>query len=158
MDQGYHYSLIENMQSILRDLGSLSREMNALLDTHFQGSASKASRTVIRLILSYHHVSRQVLQSPLNNSIVWTLTHSNKCAVLTTRPLVMCTLHMHIDQVGRNSLQAIALSPTAASFMRSCMESAQNILRLLRILCDEDLMGMFFFSIYSVSFSFLRLT
>lgn len=134
--QGFDYSLMESMQNILRDLADLSRDLNALLDTHFQGSVSKASRTAIWLILSYHHVSDHFSKSTDS-----TLTH-DKCAVLTTRPLVMCALHMHIDQVGRNSLRSITLSPQVASFMQSCVDSAQNILRLLRILCDEDLMGI----------------
>ncbi|GKT82401.1 fungal specific transcription factor [Colletotrichum tofieldiae] len=73
-------SLVPNTQSILRDLARLSRDLTALLDTHFQGSVSRASRMALRLILSYHH---------------------------------------------------------------SCVDSAQTVLRTLRVLGDEDLLEAF---------------
>jgi proline utilization trans-activator len=50
-------SLVANTQEILRDLAQVSKDLNSLLETHFQGSISKASRMALRLILSYHHVS-----------------------------------------------------------------------------------------------------
>jgi hypothetical protein len=49
-------SLIKNNQSILRQLAELSKDVTALLNTHFQGSINRASRMALRLILSYHHV------------------------------------------------------------------------------------------------------
>ncbi|KAL4894788.1 fungal-specific transcription factor domain-containing protein [Aspergillus ambiguus] len=113
-------SLIKNTQSILRNLADLSQDLKHLLDTHFQGSVSKASRIAIRLILSYH-----------------------RCVVVTTRPLVMCALHMHISQAGPNSSRKVCLSPAVASLIQSGVDSARNILRILRVLGDEDLMEAF---------------
>ncbi|KAI8288356.1 hypothetical protein K4K60_011148 [Colletotrichum sp. SAR11_57] len=55
-------SLVSNTQSILRDLARLSRDLTALLDTHFQGSVSRASRMALRLILSYHHTVLRTLR------------------------------------------------------------------------------------------------
>lgn len=49
-------SLVPNTQKVLRELAQLSKDINELLNTHFQGSISKASRMALRLILSYHHV------------------------------------------------------------------------------------------------------
>ncbi|KAL1641015.1 hypothetical protein SLS58_006457 [Diplodia intermedia] len=48
-------SLVPNTQKVLRELAQLSKDINELLNTHFQGSISKASRMALRLILSYHH-------------------------------------------------------------------------------------------------------
>ncbi|TQN66019.1 Proline utilization trans-activator [Colletotrichum shisoi] len=113
-------SLVLNTQSILRDLARLSRDLTALLDTHFQGSVSRASRMALRLILSYHH-----------------------CVVLTTRPLVMCALHMHIEHSDNRHSQTVSLTPPVASLLQSCVDSAQTVLRTLRVLGDEDLLEAF---------------
>ncbi|KZL78666.1 fungal specific transcription factor [Colletotrichum tofieldiae] len=113
-------SLVPNTQSILRDLARLSRDLTALLDTHFQGSVSRASRMALRLILSYHH-----------------------CVVLTTRPLVMCALHMHIEHSDMRHSQTVSLTPPVASLLQSCVDSAQTVLRTLRVLGDEDLLEAF---------------
>ncbi|KAK1995308.1 fungal-specific transcription factor domain-containing protein [Colletotrichum falcatum] len=113
-------SLVPNTQSILRDLARLSRDLTALLDTHFQGSVSRASRMALRLILSYHH-----------------------CVVLTTRPLVMCALHMHIEHSDMRQSHTVSLTPPVASLLQSCVDSAQTVLRTLRVLGDEDLLEAF---------------
>ncbi|KAF6799430.1 C6 transcription factor [Colletotrichum musicola] len=113
-------SLVPNTQSILRDLARLSRDLTALLDTHFQGSVSRASRMALRLILSYHH-----------------------CVVLTTRPLVMCALHIHIEHSDMRNSQTVSLTPPVASLLQSCVDSAQTVLRTLRVLGDEDLLEAF---------------
>ncbi|KAK1846417.1 C6 transcription factor [Colletotrichum chrysophilum] len=113
-------SLVSNTQSILRDLARLSRDLTALLDTHFQGSVSRASRMALRLILSYHH-----------------------CVVLTTRPLVMCALHIHIEHSDLRATQTVSLTPPVASLLQSCVDSAQTVLRTLRVLGDEDLLEAF---------------
>ncbi|POR32994.1 Proline utilization trans-activator [Tolypocladium paradoxum] len=113
-------SLVTNTQEVLKDLAQLSKDINALLDEHFQGSIGRASRMALRLILSYHH-----------------------CVVLTTRPLVMCALHMHIKQTDTLGLGPISLSLPVASLLRSCVESAQSVLRILRVIGDEDLLEAF---------------
>lgn len=53
-------SLVKDIQTTLRTLAGISTELHALLDTYFSGSIQKASRTVLRLLLSYHHVSMLV--------------------------------------------------------------------------------------------------
>ncbi|KAF5855190.1 hypothetical protein ETB97_009744 [Aspergillus alliaceus] len=113
-------SLIKNTQSILRQLAELSKEVTALLNTHFQGSINRASRMALRLILSYHH-----------------------CVVLTTRPLVMCALHMHIERPDTQKSHSIPLTPAVASLIQSCVDSAQTVLRVLRVIGDEDLLEAF---------------
>ncbi|WYZ33991.1 hypothetical protein EsH8_I_000267 [Colletotrichum jinshuiense] len=113
-------SLVPNTRSILRDLARLSRDLTGLLDTHFQGSVSRASRMALRLILSYHH-----------------------CVVLTTRPLVMCALHIHIEHSDMSRSQTVSLTPPVASLLQSCVDSAQTVLRTLRVLGDEDLLEAF---------------
>ncbi|KAG7129298.1 Proline utilization trans-activator like protein [Verticillium longisporum] len=113
-------SLVRNTKSILRDLAQLSKDLNHHLNTHFQGTISKTSRIALRLILSYHY-----------------------CVVLTTRPLVMCALHMHIEQKDTPNSQAIALAPPVASLMQSCVDSAQTVLHTLRVIGDEDLLEAF---------------
>ncbi|EEY17191.1 conserved hypothetical protein [Verticillium alfalfae VaMs.102] len=112
--------LDQNTKSILRDLAQLSKDLNHHLNTHFQGTISKTSRIALRLILSYHY-----------------------CVVLTTRPLVMCALHMHIEQKDTPNSQAIALAPPVASLMQSCVDSAQTVLHTLRVIGDEDLLEAF---------------
>ncbi|OJJ36607.1 hypothetical protein ASPWEDRAFT_108361 [Aspergillus wentii DTO 134E9] len=118
--KGSHESLVKHTQSILRDLAELSKDLTGLLNTHFQGSVSRASRMALRLILSYHH-----------------------CVVLTTRPLVMCALHMHIERPEGQAAQTISLSPPVASLMQSCVDSAQTVLHILRALGDEELLEAF---------------
>ncbi|GFF27756.1 putative fungal-specific transcription factor [Aspergillus udagawae] len=113
-------SLIKNTQSILRQLAELSKDVTALLNTHFQGSINRASRMALRLILSYHH-----------------------CVVLTTRPLVMCALHMHIERPVTQKSHSIPLTPAVASLIQSCVDSAQTVLRVLRVIGDEDLLEAF---------------
>ncbi|PKX93532.1 fungal specific transcription factor domain-containing protein [Aspergillus novofumigatus IBT 16806] len=113
-------SLIKNTQSILRQLAELSKDVTALLNTHFQGSINRASRMALRLILSYHH-----------------------CVVLTTRPLVMCALHMHIERPDTQKSHSIPLTPAVASLIQSCVDSAQTVLRVLRVIGDEDLLEAF---------------
>lgn len=53
-------TLIKNTQSIFRSLAELLQDLNIFLNTHFQGSVSRASQKAIRLILAYHHVSINV--------------------------------------------------------------------------------------------------
>ncbi|KAJ6790018.1 hypothetical protein PWT90_06743 [Aphanocladium album] len=113
-------SLVTNTQSVLRDLAQISRDVHALLESHFQGSISKASRMAVRLLLSYHH-----------------------CVVLTTRPVVMCALHMHIKRTNSVVAGPVMLSTPVASLLQSCVNSAQTVLRILRVIGDEDLLEAF---------------
>ncbi|KAF7563413.1 hypothetical protein G7046_g724 [Stylonectria norvegica] len=113
-------SLIKNTQSILRNLAQISQDLTSLLRTHFQGSINKASRMALRLVLAYHH-----------------------CVVLTTRPLVMCALHVHIDEGRTQANHPISLTPPVSSLISSCVDSAQTMLRTLRVLGDEDLLEAF---------------
>lgn len=53
----------------------------------------------------------------------------------------MCALHMHIEQTESQVSHNITLTPTVASLIQSCVDSAQTILRTLRVLGDEDLLG-----------------
>ncbi|KAH8430543.1 uncharacterized protein LDX57_008207 [Aspergillus melleus] len=50
---------------------------------------------------------------------------------------------MHISQAGPNSYRKICLSPAVASLIQSGVDSARTILRILRVLGDEDLMETF---------------
>ncbi|KAL4798763.1 fungal-specific transcription factor domain-containing protein [Aspergillus venezuelensis] len=140
-------TLIKDTQSIFRDLAELSQDLNDLLRTHFHGSFSRASRAATGLILAYHH-----------------------CVVLTTRPLVMCALHAHIEHTqttsraqsqsqsntpitdnsshqgnapDTNPSLAIPLSPTITTLLQCCVESAQTTLYTLRSLADSDLLEAF---------------
>lgn len=61
--------------------------------------------------------------------------------VLTTRPLVMCALHMHIERTERRASKTISLSPPVASLLQCCADSAQTILQTLQTLADDDLIG-----------------
>lgn len=55
----------------------------------------------------------------------------------------MCALHMHIERPEAQKSQRISLTPPVASLMQSCVDSAQTVLRILRVLGDEDLLGTF---------------
>lgn len=118
--QRFDGSLVTNTQSVLRDLAQISRDVHVLLESHFQGSISKASRMAVRLLLSYHH-----------------------CVVLTTRPVVMCALHMHIKRTNSIVAGPVMLSTPVASLLQSCVNSAQTVLRILRVIGDEDLLEAF---------------
>ncbi|RGP79536.1 heterokaryon incompatibility het-6 [Fusarium longipes] len=116
----YDGTLFSNTQSILRNLAELSRDLNNIINKHFRDSISKASRIATRLLLQYHH-----------------------CVVLTTRPQIMCALHMHIEQSKTQMTHGLSLSPPVASLIQSCVSSAQTILKTLRALADEDLIEAF---------------
>ncbi|OAQ76810.1 fungal specific transcription factor [Purpureocillium lilacinum] len=113
-------SLIPNTQSILRDLARVSQDLTDFFRTHFQGSVSRASRMAQRLMISYHH-----------------------CVVLTTRPLVMCALQMHVENADAQTPETIPLTPPVRSLLQSCVDSAQTELRMMRALADEDLLDSF---------------
>lgn len=53
----------------------------------------------------------------------------------------MCALHMHIEQSKTQMTHGLSLSPPVASLIQSCVSSAQAILKTLRALADEDLIG-----------------
>ncbi|KAK2699664.1 hypothetical protein QWA68_000919 [Fusarium oxysporum] len=117
----YDGTLFSNTQSILRNLAELNRDLNNIINNHFRDSISKASRIATRLLLQYHH-----------------------CVVLTTRPQIMCALHMHIEQSKtRLMTHGLSLSPPVAPLIQSCVSSAQAILKTLRALADEDLIEAF---------------
>lgn len=63
--------------------------------------------------------------------------------VLTTRPLVMCALHKHIRQTDALRSGRISLSPPVAYLLQSCIDSAQSVLKTLRVIGEEDLLGKF---------------
>ncbi|CEI41075.1 unnamed protein product [Fusarium venenatum] len=116
----YDGTLFSNTQSILRNLAELNRDLIHIINKHFRDSISKASRIATRLLLQYHH-----------------------CVVLTTRPQIMCALHMHIEQSKTQMTHGLSLSPPVASLIQSCVSSAQSILKTLRALADEDLIEAF---------------
>ncbi|GKU18683.1 unnamed protein product [Fusarium langsethiae] len=116
----YDGTLFSNTQSILRNLAELNRDLINIINKHFRDSISKASRIATRLLLQYHH-----------------------CVVLTTRPQIMCALHMHIEQSKTQMTRGLSLSPPVASLIQSCVSSAQSILKTLRALADEDLIEAF---------------
>ena len=64
-----------------------------------------------------------------------------KCVVLTTRPLVMCALHTHIEMSETQKSRTMSLSSAVASLLQCCVDSAQTVLQTLRTLADEDLIG-----------------
>ncbi|CAH0024860.1 unnamed protein product [Clonostachys rhizophaga] len=107
-------TLIPNTQSILRELAELSRDLTNVLRTHFPGTFSKASRMAHRL-----------------------------CVVLSTRPLVMCALQMHVENSDTLPPVVVPLTSTVASLLSSCVESAHTILNMLRSLDEEGLLDAF---------------
>ncbi|KAF3385347.1 Proline utilization trans-activator [Penicillium rolfsii] len=116
----FNGTLIRNIQSILHSMADLSHDLTDFLNTHFHGLISRASKMAIRLMLAHHH-----------------------CIVLTTRPLVMCALNMHIERTERQASQSIRLSPPVASLLQCCADSAQTILQTLQTLADDDLLDAF---------------
>ncbi|KAJ5560885.1 transcriptional regulator family: Fungal Specific TF [Penicillium sp. DV-2018c] len=116
-------TLVRSTQSVIYSMAELSHDLTEFLNTYFHGLISRASKMAIRLMLAHHH-----------------------CVVLTTRPLVMCALHMHIEHMERTQRQTsqiIALAPPVASLLQCCADSAQTILQTLRTLADDDLLDAF---------------
>ncbi|KAB8256879.1 fungal-specific transcription factor domain-containing protein [Aspergillus pseudonomiae] len=120
VDNASNGALIRDIQSILHALADLSQDITEFLDSSFHGTVGRGSKMAVRLMLAQHH-----------------------CVVLTTRPLVMCALNMHIDSAERQSSRSICLSPPVASLLQCCADSAQTILQTLRSLADDDLMDAF---------------
>ncbi|KOC11706.1 hypothetical protein AFLA70_99g002611 [Aspergillus flavus AF70] len=120
VDSASKGALIRDIQSILHALADLSHDITEFLDNSFHGMVGRGSKMAVRLMLAQHH-----------------------CVVLTTRPLVMCALNMHIDSAERQPSQSICLSSPVASLLQCCADSAQTILQTLRSLADDDLMDAF---------------
>ncbi|KAJ5120736.1 transcriptional regulator family: Fungal Specific TF [Penicillium bovifimosum] len=119
----FNDTLVRSTQSVIYSMAELSHDLTEFLNTYFHGLISRASKMAIRLMLAHHH-----------------------CVVLTTRPLVMCALHMHIEHIERTQRQTsqiIGLAPPVASLLQCCADSAQTILQTLRTLADDDLMDAF---------------
>ncbi|KAF4155544.1 hypothetical protein CNMCM8927_008600 [Aspergillus lentulus] len=55
----------------------------------------------------------------------------------------MCALHMHIERPDTQKSHSIPLTPAVASLIQSCVDSAQTVLRVLRVIGDEDLLEAF---------------
>jgi hypothetical protein len=55
----------------------------------------------------------------------------------------MCALHIHVKQTDTFRSGSISLSPPVASLLQSCVDSAQTVLRILRVIGDEDLLEAF---------------
>lgn len=53
----------------------------------------------------------------------------------------MCALQMHIENTDMMTAQTVPLSPVIASLLQSGVDSAQNVLKMLRILGEEDMLG-----------------
>lgn len=53
----------------------------------------------------------------------------------------MCALQMHIENTDKQPTQVIPLTPTVASLLHSCVDSAQTVLKMLRVLGEEDMLG-----------------
>lgn len=53
----------------------------------------------------------------------------------------MCALHMHMEQSKTQVTRELTLSRPVFSLIRSCVDSARAILKTLRALADEDLIG-----------------
>ncbi|UNI23728.1 hypothetical protein JDV02_009530 [Purpureocillium takamizusanense] len=71
-------------------------------------------------------------------------THfQGSCVVLTTRPLVMCALQMHVETSHTQTSETISLTPPVRSLLQSCVDSAQTELKMLHALADEDLLDSF---------------
>ncbi|KAB8250379.1 hypothetical protein BDV35DRAFT_377384 [Aspergillus flavus] len=117
-DLTLHVRLARLMAQILTT--DLSHDITEFLDNSFHGMVGRGSKMAVRLMLAQHH-----------------------CVVLTTRPLVMCALNMHIDSAERQPSQSICLSSPVASLLQCCADSAQTILQTLRSLADDDLMDAF---------------
>ncbi|KAJ6164769.1 Transcription factor [Penicillium chermesinum] len=116
----FNGSLVRNTQTLLHSMAELSHDLTAFLNTHFHGLISRASKMAIRLMLAHHH-----------------------CVVLTTRPLVMCALQMHIERAERQRSPTISLSHPVSSLLQCCADSAQTILQTLQTLADDDLIDAF---------------
>ena len=53
----------------------------------------------------------------------------------------MCALHKHIRQTDAARLGRISLSTPVAHLLQSCIDSAQSVLKTLRVIGEEDLLG-----------------
>lgn len=56
----------------------------------------------------------------------------------------MCALQMHVENTDTMMAQTVPLSPVIASLLQSGVDSAQNVLKMLRILGEEDMLGQCF--------------
>uniref|UniRef100_A0A0B7KK61 Xylanolytic transcriptional activator regulatory domain-containing protein n=1 Tax=Bionectria ochroleuca TaxID=29856 RepID=A0A0B7KK61_BIOOC len=77
------------------------------------------------------------------NSSVDAVNMELHCVVLSTRPLVMCALQMHVENSDTFPPVVVPLTSTVASLLSSCVESAHTILNMLRSLDEEGLLDSF---------------
>ncbi|OLN96028.1 hypothetical protein CCHL11_03248 [Colletotrichum chlorophyti] len=63
---------------------------------------------------------------------------------------------MHIENSDTRQSQTVSLTPPVASLLQSCVDSAQTVLRTLRVLGDEDLLAFLLYLVRVISPSLLQ--
>ncbi|PKY00984.1 hypothetical protein P168DRAFT_334887 [Aspergillus campestris IBT 28561] len=106
-------------QSVLRDIANVTVQLNASFDLYANGSMSGTSRISAHLHLLEH-----------------------QCIILTTRPLLYIFLQSKLGQ-SDPALMEWLQSATVKGLLHACVESAQQILRILSNLLEQGLLETF---------------
>lgn len=54
----------------------------------------------------------------------------------------MCALQMHVEKTDEQPTANVTLTPAVASLLHSCVQSAQRVVKVMRVLGEQDLLGM----------------
>ncbi|KAI0153863.1 hypothetical protein BJ166DRAFT_594992 [Pestalotiopsis sp. NC0098] len=104
-------------QLVLRDIAEVTQRLESCLDLHANEAMSGISRVSAHLHLQLH-----------------------QCIVLTTRPLLYIFLQSRLGQSEIAPMQWIQ-SESVGSLIQICIDSAQQMLRVLSLLQDQGLLG-----------------
>ncbi|CAG8125163.1 unnamed protein product [Penicillium salamii] len=105
-------------QSVLRDIAKVTQRLNNSFDLYTNGSMSGTSRISAHLHILEH-----------------------QCIILTTRPLLYIFLQSKLGQ-SDPALMVWLKSETVKTLLHICVESAQQILRILSSLLEQGILGM----------------
>ncbi|PYI15800.1 hypothetical protein BO99DRAFT_341722 [Aspergillus violaceofuscus CBS 115571] len=106
-------------QSVLRDIAKVTEQMNRSFDLYANGEISGISRISAHLHLLEH-----------------------QCIILTTRPLLYIFLQSKLGHSDPSLLDWLKTG-TVHSLLHICLESAQQILRILSNLLEQGLLDTF---------------
>ncbi|CAG7965789.1 unnamed protein product [Penicillium olsonii] len=106
-------------QSVLRDIAKVTERLNTSFDLYTNGSMSGTSRISAHLHILEH-----------------------QCIILTTRPLLYIFLQSKLGQSDPALLKWLQ-SETVKALLHICVESAQQILRILSSLLEQGILETF---------------
>lgn len=122
-------------QMVLRLIAEVTERLESSFDLHANEVVSGISRISAHLHLLRHQVSRIFHLGRLKSTEL-----VPQCVILTTRPLLYIFLQSRLGETESTLIQWLQ-SGSVKGLIQICVESAQQILKILSLLLDQGLLG-----------------